>query len=465
MGRLRYIYLAAVICISLAVGMPGAHLSAEAEGLRVNGAMLVTEVNPGENLKHKIAVQLSPTDAATDISVKVEPVGQSPDGTYLASDSSIIDVRYSASSFITLDKNIFHLEPGSTGELTATIQIPTDIGPGGRYALITLQTQPSLQGAISVVRAIHIPIYLTIKDSVLIHTGKIRDTTTGEVGNGRPIDILTRFQNTGNHHFKIKGDVIVYDPRGDILDVLYTSLSTSSILPDSVRQLKTTFIPRNDLLTGTYSYCSKARLEDGTLLDEIQSSFEVKDFYTPPSAPIYMIANPSSRTELKTADGVISITLPEDAVIAETRLALIPLPSDQMPSPPAGSELSGLCFRLDGLNGLLAKPALVTLKYSEVDLEKAGGDVSRLKIARWDEASDRWIKLVTSQDEQAMEISAETNQFGIVAVLIEPPAAVDASLIFKVGAVFLLLIFMGVFIIMKSNKRKNIVRKIRLKKH
>jgi hypothetical protein len=418
MGRPEYKFLIGIVSLILGLFfMPGLPFSAESPGLKVSGASLVTEVSPGESLNHQIIVALSPADAAADIVLEVYPLGQAPDGSYIASSENN---QYSAFSFINLDKSSFHLEPGDSSKVTVSIQVPQDAGIGGRYALINLRTQPGDQGSIGVVRSVNIPVYLTYKDTDLIHTGQITETSTGDITNGKSIDILTLFKNTGNHHFKIKSEVIISDSSGTVQEVLYTSLTHSSIVPEATRQLKATYIPRSELPVGKYSYSSTIRLEDGTLLDEVRGSFEIREVYAPPLPPVSLDVSPMSVGELKTDEGNISVLLDSGSVISQTHLSLVIIPVDQLPAPPAGCNLTGPCFRVDGLNGLLVKPALVRIKYSGQDLEQTDGVASRLVLARWDQFTGKWITLKTTQDEKELTLSAETDQFGIMTVMVEP---------------------------------------------
>jgi hypothetical protein len=62
------------------------------------------------------------------------------------------------------------------------------------------------------------------------------------------------------------------------------------------------------------------------------------------------------------------------------------------------------------------------VKYTAADLDKAGGDASRLRLARWDEAQSRWSVLKTKVDKEAMTLTTNTNQLSIWAVMVAPPA-------------------------------------------
>jgi hypothetical protein len=53
-----------------------------APGLTVEGALLVTEVSPGDILKHKITVSIAGSDSPQDILARVADVEQNLDGSY-----------------------------------------------------------------------------------------------------------------------------------------------------------------------------------------------------------------------------------------------------------------------------------------------------------------------------------------------------------------------------------------------
>ena len=100
-------------------------------------------------------------------------------------------------------------------------------------------------------------------------------------------------------------------------------------------------------------------------------------------------------------------------------------PLEQLSSPPSNFKLATTCFRVDGLTGLLAKEATVTVKYSAADLERAEGDASRLRLARWDEADNQWSVLKTKLDKEATTLTTNTNQLSIWAVMVAPPSEVN----------------------------------------
>jgi len=156
--------------------------------------------------------------------------------------------------------------------------------------------------------------------------------------------------------------------------------------------------------------------------------------YVPPAPPVSITLTADSASTLQTEDGRFSVTFPQGAVFSEVEISLRSYPLDQLAPPPSGYSMAATAFRVDGLPGLLAKEATVTVKYLPADLERAEGEAARLKLARWDMADGRWTVLKTNLDRDAMTVSANTNQLSIWAIMVGSPARVNWALIGGVAA-------------------------------
>jgi hypothetical protein len=263
-------------------------------GLSVSNAVILADVYPGQTLTNTMTVAIESGDAAADLSVEVAAIQQLPNGSYELLDASHDTSQYSARQFVTVDKAAFHLEPGGSENITATVSVPQDVGGGGRYAMIHIAAKPAATGGVVMATAVDVPVYLTVKNSQLIHTGKITGVSTGEITTGEPISISTDFQHTGNHHFEVKGEVTVANDKGQNLDTISIPLISFPILPGMVRQLKASFIPGVVLDAGTYTVDSKVMLEDGTVLDQFSTTFEVKAPYAAPAGTLVISSVGSS---------------------------------------------------------------------------------------------------------------------------------------------------------------------------
>ncbi len=250
------------------------------------GKGLNPEVSPGESYTQTLVVSIGKDDAATDVLIEVLGYGQNADEGVVSLLPGEDNSPYSARTFIQPASITLHLEPGETMSADVTVAIPSNVGSGGRYAILHFITVPPKGGGVSIVSAIVLTMKFTIKDSQLIHTGKITRVTAGKAVSGQPVDIFTNFQNTGNHHFKVKGEVTISDSQGKALDTIYTALTPSSIIHGGTEKLTTTFTPKDELPLGVYTVKSKVMLEDGTVLDQASGSFSmVAPVSAPPSAP------------------------------------------------------------------------------------------------------------------------------------------------------------------------------------
>jgi hypothetical protein len=440
------IVLLILILLISGVLSPVTRVAAANPGLRVSGALLVTDVSAGETLTHQMVVGIGDSDVPVDIIIQIGDIGQALDGGFQILSPSANSSQFSASGYITVDKDSFHLKPGTSQEINLTIRIPLDAATGGKYALVNVRTLPTGQSSVGMISAVNVPIYLTIENSTLVHTGKITRLTSSEAVSGKPVEISTLFQNTGNHHFKVIGQVSVSDNGGKQMDIIDLPVSGSSLLPGLARELKATYTPQGELPPGTYNVNSRVMLEDGTVLDETAGQFVIKIPYIPPAPPANITLMPSSAATLQTDDSRISIIFSKGSVVSQAPISILNYPSEQLKMPPQGYILANTCFKVEGLTGLLAKKAVVNVKYSAADLDKAEGDASTLVLARWDESTGQWTILDTSLDKSSMTLSASTNQFGIWAVMVGKPQASIPWLPIVLGTVIVLILLVVILI-------------------
>jgi hypothetical protein len=250
-------------------------VSAADNGLTVQGAILAADVSPGQNLTHKMTVSIGTGDPATEITVRVGHFGQS-----LSGSSELLETAgntdLSARDFITLDKESFPLEPGGSEVVTATIQVPLDVGSGGRYALINISTGAAGGGGVGMIVAVNVPILLTVKNTTLTRQGEITGLDMEAAGE-QTFDISTIFHNTGNYHFKVNGEITISNSQWQTLGNISVPLASTSIIPDMSLRLTATYSPQEALPEGIYIVKSRVMLEDSTVLDEESAAFEVTE--------------------------------------------------------------------------------------------------------------------------------------------------------------------------------------------
>ena len=200
-------------------------------GLSVEGALLDINLSPGQNYTHTITVN-SGADYPMDMQVEARGFGQTLDGATIALLPQDDNSPHSARTFINgIDTTSFQLEPGNSHQINATINVPSGTSPGTRYAIIYVYSQPGGSSRVGVVVAANVLVVLHISDPQPVIQGKITNLDIPEIEPGKPIQILTTFQNTGNIHFKAMNQVTVTDEDGLIISQTEVPLISSSIIP------------------------------------------------------------------------------------------------------------------------------------------------------------------------------------------------------------------------------------------
>ena len=388
--------------------------------INVVGAKYMETVNAGDTVTHTITVSTKPADPAMDIVVDVLGFGQTEGKSYSSLSPAEDTSPYSARKFITLDTGSFHLNPGDSKKITATIVIPKDVGDGGRYAMISLHNAPSGSGTTAYITAISVPVMITIAGSQIQQKGTITDLRVGEIVSGQPIQITTLLKNTGNiHYYQTKNTVTVTDSVGNVLGTVGTDPSVYAIIPGSTVSYDVSL--DKSLPPGTYGVKSEISLEDGTLLDSKTTTFDVKSSYIPPPQEAGITLTPRNSAVLASSDGRISISFPAGAVITDIPVTLKPFPLNNLPTLPANAKAGGTSFEVDGLSGILSKDATISVHYSDADLAAAGGDASGLVLARYDQSDSIWTLLKTDVNKDTETLSATTNRFSTWAVMAAAP--------------------------------------------
>ena len=456
MVKYRWIAVGVVLVALLLIPVP---VSAASTGLVVTNAAIVNTVSPGQVLTQTMAVSIGSSDPGTDVTVNVDGVAQSLTGGYILLNAAADTNPNTARPFVTVNPTSFHLDPGQSQNITATITVPQNVGNGGYFAIVNVANPPSLANGsnVAIVTSISIPVYLTIKDSPLSQSGKITGITTGTITNGQPVDITTTFQNTGNIYFKIEGETTVTNSQGVLLDDVPIPLSSGSIIPSMSRNMDAIFTPSGSLEPGTYTIASRIMLSDGTMLDQSETTFTIKAPYVPPPALGNASLAPTSASTLQNADGSISIYFPVGAAAIPVNLALNNIAVVQLPIPPTGFIFTGNCFQVNGLTGLLAKNATVTVKYTADDLSKANGKTSSLQLLRWNPGTNQWVVPGTKVDTEAMTLSAKSTQMGIWAEAVGTVKSPGINwMIIGIIAVVVIIIAMVATLLFLNRKKRQI---------
>ncbi len=278
-------------------------------------------VSPGETYEQTLTANMGASTTATDVLIEVMGYGETAKTGVVALPAGRDPGEHSARSFIAPLSTVVHVAPGETAKAKITVMVPPDVGDGGRYATLRFSTAPSGQGAVGIVSAVVLTMRFTIKDSNLVHTGRIIETGSGPIISGKPVVLTAVYRNTGNHHYQIDGRVDIVDSRNTV--VASIPVSSASPIPDGTRRLEAVFSPVGALELGTYYSKWILTVNDGTPLDESTGQFEVPALHSAPAPPTSVTpVSPGSQTDSTTtaqpavADGVVQRTGTNWVVIA-----------------------------------------------------------------------------------------------------------------------------------------------------
>jgi hypothetical protein len=254
-------------------------------GLSVDGALLELAATPGLVFVHKMKVSVGANAPALDVTVEAMGFGENLSGEFQGLAAADDTNPFSARSYITaISKPVFKINPGETVEVDATISVPADPGTDTRYATILIKGTPQTTSSVTQVLAVLVPVVVTPQGAQMNRTGAIADVKVDPVEAGKPIVVTTTVKNTGNRHFKIKGDVKIVDPSGQLVTDIIMPAAGNSIIPSFSRTVTATYSAldkTSGLAAGTYSAQVTITQDDGTAVDSKTASFEITKAYRP----------------------------------------------------------------------------------------------------------------------------------------------------------------------------------------
>jgi P pilus assembly chaperone PapD len=241
-------------------------------GLIFSGIAFDAKVAPGQSFEHNIDVKNNDTEPM-DLTGDIFGYNQSQDGVTVGIEKDLDTSPYSAREFIKISPSNFHLEPGASQKVIVSGTMPSNVGDGGRYAVVNLRTQPMGNSTIGMALAANIAVRLTVEGSKLIETGKIKDAELSEIVQSKNRYLSVIFENTGNHHYNAKASAILKSKSGDTETIIESQLSERPIIPTSSRLFK---LPLEDnLANGIYTLDVSIIHENGTVLDSEEKTLEI----------------------------------------------------------------------------------------------------------------------------------------------------------------------------------------------
>lgn len=264
-----------------------AFTTSPALALKVEGARIALDVEPGMTYTSPIGISITADEAEGDFAIDVMGFGQSPtDGTYTALDAADDKSPYSARPLITVDKPTVHLKPGERADVTATISIPSGTRDGGRYAIILVHPAVSASGApASFATAVAIPVLLTLKAGTISEAGEISALEPAVAEVGKPFSVVATFRNSGNYHYYgVVHNVTITDVQNKIVSTKKTTPLIRALVPG--QSVKVPAEITGGLPQGNYEITSRMETQDGKLLAEKMVALQAGSPATPvPTTP------------------------------------------------------------------------------------------------------------------------------------------------------------------------------------
>lgn len=280
--------LTILVAVCLLLAANAQHNSARAAGdrtLTVEPALILVDVTPGQTQTYSLTVK---SGEAMKIDIAPQGLGQAADGGFQILPADQDASAYTARGYIKVAPRSFNLNAGGSKEVKVTIDVPKDVGEGGRYAILQVQgTAKRNDGSsedanVGVTASIGASVVLTVDGTKQTRQGEIRDISVGDVASGQPLQVTTSFLNTGNYHYgnsphRMYAAATLKDPSGNAIATSTTPLTSTSLVPTFGRDFLLTVAPDVTLTPGKYRVEVEVGLEGGTLLDSDGRDLDVTE--------------------------------------------------------------------------------------------------------------------------------------------------------------------------------------------
>jgi len=243
-------------------------------GFTVSGAIFGGVASPGKELVHEIDVSIKEDASPVNVTTLVFGLAMNPRGSKIKLVPEEDTGPYSAREFLTVTPKSFQLQPGVPQKVLVKAEFPEDVGTGGRYALVTITTEPEgTNGNIRTASSIQVPVLLLIAGTEIVETGEITDLEVSKGDEGAVVDLM--FENTGNYHYKPTASSVLKNQDGEILATSLPMQSYNSVLPTGSWLFRMDLVPESELAPGTYTIEATVIKEDETVLDSEETTLEI----------------------------------------------------------------------------------------------------------------------------------------------------------------------------------------------
>ena len=454
-------------------------------GLAVSGAKIQDSVVSGAVKSYALSVS-DTTDAPMDIEIEIKGLGNYLSGALKPIDAEEDLSPYTAREWVTASPSSFHLDPGQSQAVNVTVNVPNDIGDGGRYAIVYIHNNPSGTSGIVFVTAIAAQVILTIEGSNPIISGDIVSIDTPQAESEQLFSATATIQNTGNYHYKITCNGTVKNNLGQVVGTSWQTDSVYNLIPTFSQRIDIPLNISQELSPGTYSLEIEAYTQDGIFLDRGSTTFVLTDTYKPMLlSPLLVEFWDTGKLSIYQWDMSEDGTLMEDVdatSLASTVKLLIRQGTKVLwsegqstnniavtlvdPSPPPGYNIvRAFDFSPDGIT--FDPKAYITFEYSTADVPE-GVSETQLRVATFDEDTLKWVYIEGDDvevDTDANTITFPVTHFSVYAIVAPLPASpttiggIDKQTWIWIGIGVLCVVVLTLFIGIIQRRRSQISHK------
>ncbi len=233
------VVMLAIVCLPSAVWAQNA-----GQGLEISPPLLDLKADPGQTITTQIKVRNVTKDTLIVKPQFEDFVASGEDGQPKILLDSNEKSPYSIKDWLSTSGSLT-LASQERVNVTVTIVVPKDAGPGGHYGVVRFTgTPPELEGSgVSLSASVGTLILVRVSGDIK-QSAKVVELSTGRNGKRGsffeygPIDITARVQNTGNIHLQPKGTLQVTNMFGKNVFVGQLNQDSRNVLPGSIRKFQ-----------------------------------------------------------------------------------------------------------------------------------------------------------------------------------------------------------------------------------
>ncbi len=248
MKHLRILSLSALITLFIAYGFmvkPEPAAAQDTLPLTVGPARQQIIVNPGEQATFTVRFYNQSDSNMVGLVKVADFVVQDKEGSpRIVDDAALASPKYSGSAWVNLPYDRVSIPAQDKVTVQATLQVPQDAKPGGRYVSVYFEPvigTPTALGAESagtgiaprIASLLYVRVAGPITESALV--SNMFAKSFYEYG---PIDVESEILNRGDYHIRPRGVMSMSDTLGGIMD--QSPLAEENIFPDAARSYKNT---------------------------------------------------------------------------------------------------------------------------------------------------------------------------------------------------------------------------------